>query len=171
MRRTPALMIVAFIVSFAIIIALACVESLRRKTPINFIMLSLFTIAESYMIASFCARFDPETVSFLYNKMLTNSPLLKSFIDEHIDCHGGWSHHSRMLGSDYIRLPNQVGLYHDGRHSLCGGHLVIPVRISCNVLPWSYNDFGLFVLRCSSLLRLPNLRHSNDDGRNAQTLD
>lgn len=64
LQRNFALLIVSAISGIAIMIAMACVESLRRKTPINFIMLSLFTIAESYMVAAACSRYDPKDVSF-----------------------------------------------------------------------------------------------------------
>lgn len=64
MMHNPALLIVALIVSFATLIALMCVESLRRKTPLNFIMLGLFTVGESYLVAASTARFDPKDVSF-----------------------------------------------------------------------------------------------------------
>lgn len=62
MRSNLALLIVAFIVAFAVLIAMACVESLRRKTPLNYIMLSIFTLAESYVVACSTARFNPADV-------------------------------------------------------------------------------------------------------------
>lgn len=62
MRHNPALMIVALIVSVAVLLAMACVEPLRRKTPLNYILLSIFTLAESYLVACSTARFDPGDV-------------------------------------------------------------------------------------------------------------
>lgn len=70
MRTNPAPMIVAFIVSFAVLIAMACVESLRRKTPLNFIMLSVFTLAESYLVAVCTSRFEPSDVSVVDDVLL-----------------------------------------------------------------------------------------------------
>lgn len=55
-----------FWISFAVVIvtmiALACCESVRRKSPMNFIFLSLFTLAESFLLGCMSAVYNPEIV-------------------------------------------------------------------------------------------------------------
>lgn len=51
MKGNMLLFILAIVVTFGVIIALACVEDLRRKSPGNFILLFIFTIAESITVA------------------------------------------------------------------------------------------------------------------------
>lgn len=46
----------------ASLLVMACCENVRRKSPINFIVLSIFTVAESYMIAVATFRFQPDDV-------------------------------------------------------------------------------------------------------------
>ena len=53
---------IAFVVSIATLIALICVTGLAAKSPINIILLSLFTLAESYMVSMICALYTPESV-------------------------------------------------------------------------------------------------------------
>lgn len=62
MNHNPMLVYVAFGVSIAVLLALACVEPLRRKTPTNFILLAVFTLAESYIVAAITTQFDPQDV-------------------------------------------------------------------------------------------------------------
>ncbi|VVC39511.1 Bax inhibitor 1-related [Cinara cedri] len=47
----PGLSLVAIIITFGTLIALACCEDLRRKAPTNFILLFVFTLAESFLVA------------------------------------------------------------------------------------------------------------------------
>lgn len=60
-RRTE-LWIIAIILTFGIIIAMACSESLRRTAPTNFIMLALFTIAQSWLVGMAVTRFRSDEV-------------------------------------------------------------------------------------------------------------
>lgn len=55
----PGLSLVAIIITFGTLIALACCENLRRKTPANFILLFVFTIAESFLVAVSVTRYYP----------------------------------------------------------------------------------------------------------------
>lgn len=43
-------------------IALACCENLRRSSPINFIMLGLFTVCQSFVLGCTASRYDSEAV-------------------------------------------------------------------------------------------------------------
>ncbi|KAI1885694.1 hypothetical protein AGOR_G00206450 [Albula goreensis] len=49
-------------VVFALIIVLACCDSVRRKVPVNFILLGLFTIVEGCMLGSVSVFYDAEAV-------------------------------------------------------------------------------------------------------------
>ncbi|XP_074508585.1 protein lifeguard 1 isoform X1 [Sebastes fasciatus] len=44
------------------IVALSCCDNLRRRVPLNFIALGLFTVAEGLMLGSVAASFDAEAV-------------------------------------------------------------------------------------------------------------
>lgn len=54
----PWLWIVSLVVLFVTLIALACCEGLRRKSPINFILLFAFTLAQSFMLGVMSANFE-----------------------------------------------------------------------------------------------------------------
>jgi len=56
------LLFVAFGVTFAVMIALACSEDLRRKAPSNFILLAIFTVAEGFIVGTFATFFDAHSV-------------------------------------------------------------------------------------------------------------
>ena len=49
-HQNPALLYIAIAFSFVLIIVLACVPSVRRKSPQNLIFLGLFTLCESWLI-------------------------------------------------------------------------------------------------------------------------
>lgn len=53
------LSILAIIITFGTLIALSCCENLRRKSPTNFILLFIFTIAESFLLAVTVSRYYP----------------------------------------------------------------------------------------------------------------
>lgn len=50
-KQHSGLSIIAIIVTFGTLIALACCEDLRRKSPTNYILLFVFTVAESFMLS------------------------------------------------------------------------------------------------------------------------
>lgn len=61
----------ALILMFVTIIAISCCEGVRRTSPHNFIALSLFTLAESYMVAMSTMRFAREDVRCIYIELNT----------------------------------------------------------------------------------------------------
>lgn len=61
--RNPALFWVALAVLLVTMIGMACCEGVRRKTPMNFIFLSLFTLAESFLLGLAASRYAPLEVS------------------------------------------------------------------------------------------------------------
>lgn len=62
-QHNSALLIVALVVVFASMIALACCGELRRKAPINFILLGIFTLAESFMLGTTASFYDADAVA------------------------------------------------------------------------------------------------------------
>ena len=54
--------IVALILTFVILIALACFENLRRQTPTNFILLIVFTLCESFLLGVISSQYDTKIV-------------------------------------------------------------------------------------------------------------
>lgn len=61
-KSNPMLSILAIVVTFGTLIALACCENLRRNSPTNFILLFVFTIAESFLLAVTVSRYYPSQV-------------------------------------------------------------------------------------------------------------
>ncbi len=53
---------VAFAMTFACLIALACCPDVRRKTPGNFICLCIFTLAEGFLMGCVAATYTAEEV-------------------------------------------------------------------------------------------------------------
>lgn len=52
----------AFVLMIVCLIAMACCESVRRKSPLNFIFLGIFTLCEGYMLGCVGAAFGHESV-------------------------------------------------------------------------------------------------------------
>ena len=59
MRQNIALIIVAFVGEIVTSIALICCKSLARTVPTNYILLTIFTLCEAYIVAFIAARFNP----------------------------------------------------------------------------------------------------------------
>lgn len=62
-QSNPVLLIVALVVVFGALIAMICCENVRRTFPTNFIMLAIFTLAETYLVGASTIRFAPDDVS------------------------------------------------------------------------------------------------------------
>jgi len=56
------LWILALVIMVVSLITLACCDSVRRKTPHNFIFLGLFTLAEGFMLGTITARYEVNEV-------------------------------------------------------------------------------------------------------------
>ncbi|XP_037043393.1 protein lifeguard 1-like isoform X3 [Bradysia coprophila] len=57
-RRHPEMMWVAFGVMLVTMISMACCTNVRRKMPMNFIFLFLFTLAQSFLLGTISARYN-----------------------------------------------------------------------------------------------------------------
>jgi FtsH-binding integral membrane protein len=56
------LMLVALIFSIVLVIALTCFPSIARTVPTNYILLTLFTLCEGYLVSFVCALTSPKIV-------------------------------------------------------------------------------------------------------------
>ncbi|XP_017838225.1 protein lifeguard 1 isoform X1 [Drosophila busckii] len=61
-QHNPALVWIALAVLIVTMICMACCESVRRKTPLNFIFLFLFTIAESFLLGIIAGTYQADEV-------------------------------------------------------------------------------------------------------------
>ncbi|EFN88629.1 Glutamate [NMDA] receptor-associated protein 1 [Harpegnathos saltator] len=53
---------VCFVVTIVLIICMACCTNVRRKAPMNFIFLFLFTVAEAFLLATAASSYEPDAV-------------------------------------------------------------------------------------------------------------
>lgn len=63
-KSTPWFHTAAFAFAFVILIAITCMDKLRRKHPHNLIILFAFTIAESLMLAAITVMFETRTILY-----------------------------------------------------------------------------------------------------------
>ena len=56
------LLFLVVILSFAILIPLACCKSVARQVPINYYLLAGFTFCEGYLVGFICIEYEPMTV-------------------------------------------------------------------------------------------------------------
>lgn len=61
-QNNPSLFIVALVVMIVAMITLACCGEVRRKAPINFIMLFIFTIAEGFLLGVSASYYQQDAV-------------------------------------------------------------------------------------------------------------
>ncbi|GAB0094558.1 protein lifeguard 1 [Sergentomyia squamirostris] len=61
-RSHPEMWWIALILLFVTLIAMACCTNVRRKAPMNFIFLGLFTLAQSFMLGVMASNFKSEEV-------------------------------------------------------------------------------------------------------------
>ncbi|XP_065366366.1 protein lifeguard 1-like [Calliphora vicina] len=58
----PHLLLAAFVITFVTMIALACCPNVRRKVPVNYMCLAIFTLAEGFLLGVISSIYDPMTV-------------------------------------------------------------------------------------------------------------
>lgn len=68
-RAHPELFWISFGVMIVTLISMACCTNVRRKAPMNFIFLGLFTLAESFLLAMASSTYNSEEVKYvlIYN--------------------------------------------------------------------------------------------------------
>ena len=65
-QRNTYIVWIAFAVTLVAMIFMACCEKIRRQTPMNYIFLFIFTIAESFLLGILCSLVEPSAVSIPY---------------------------------------------------------------------------------------------------------
>ncbi|XP_049777973.1 protein lifeguard 1-like [Schistocerca cancellata] len=61
-QQNPVFFPVTFIIMFVMLILMSCCTELRRRTPVNYILLALFTVAESLLLGCVAMKYDPVAV-------------------------------------------------------------------------------------------------------------
>jgi hypothetical protein len=156
--QNPWMYITSLVVLFVALIALACCENLRRKAPANYILLLLFTLAQSFMLGVISATFLAEEVLLAVGitAIITFSLTIFAFQTK-------WDFTTmgkRKICRRFLVILND----HFRWNSFRRRHLTLGFRNIRNNLPRKDHDFDLCITRCSHLLLLLGLRHSNDDG-------
>lgn len=62
-QRHSELFWIAFALTIVLIICMACCTSVRRKAPMNFIFLFLFTLAEAFLLSVASSTYESQEVS------------------------------------------------------------------------------------------------------------
>ena len=60
--NNPGLMVTAAVGSLVIVLGMLCFNKCSRRVPYNYIVLTMFTLCEAYMVSSICAMSDPQSV-------------------------------------------------------------------------------------------------------------
>ena len=55
---------IAFALTFVLLICMACCSNVRRKAPMNFIFLFLFTFAEAFLLSVAASTYESQEVSY-----------------------------------------------------------------------------------------------------------
>lgn len=63
-HRHTELFWIAFALTIVLIICMACCTNVRRKAPMNFIFLFLFTMAEAFLLSVAASTYKSEEVSY-----------------------------------------------------------------------------------------------------------
>lgn len=62
LHNNPWVLIVSIVLNLVSMYALGCYRSLARSVPINYILLAIFTVTESFLVASISSQYDASTV-------------------------------------------------------------------------------------------------------------
>lgn len=69
---------IAFAVTIVLIICMACCTNVRRKAPMNYIFLFLFTLAEAFLLSMAASTYKKEEVSVCLGTILTLETMYRS---------------------------------------------------------------------------------------------
>ena len=75
-QRHIELLYISLVVMIVGVIIMSCCGNVRRKTPMNYIFLFIFTLAVSFMLGVVSSTLDAETVSIIPHDLLTRHMLL-----------------------------------------------------------------------------------------------
>lgn len=111
----PAIFWIAMAVLLVTMISMACCEGVRRKTPMNFIFLGLFTLAQSFLLGVTASRYAPNEVCFqnydYINIKASSDIIVLIFVVSNVGLIGSWYHGCCLSGSYAFRHTNQIWLY------------------------------------------------------------
>ena len=63
MANNIAVLVVSFVVSMICLYALGCYRKIARTVPLNYILLAIFTISESYLVSCITMGYEPKMVA------------------------------------------------------------------------------------------------------------
>lgn len=102
------------ITTFILMIVMACCENARRTAPLNFILLGIFTVAESILIG-FIASFNEEKhVSFSFYNDIKINLIYFYLILSYAATDGGWHDLCHLLRPDVVCLSNKIRFHGHG---------------------------------------------------------
>ena len=61
-KQNPAIMFLAMIVSIVVMIMIMCFPNYGKQVPTNYILLTVFTVAEGYLVSTLCGLTNPKLV-------------------------------------------------------------------------------------------------------------
>lgn len=65
-QKHPEMFWIALVIMIVTLISMACCTNVRRKAPMNFIFLALFTFAQSFLLAVTTAKYQSNEVSYTF---------------------------------------------------------------------------------------------------------
>lgn len=125
---------ISFGITIVVMILLLCTNDIRRRWPLNIILLGVFTVSEGIMLGAVATYYEVRMnfiTSLLNQKRLY---ILISLTD-------GWSTYchrylcGRLFGSGYIRHANQMGFHGLCRNPLRLSHYPLHFRNCCHLHP------------------------------------
>lgn len=143
---------------FVVLIMIACCESMRRKSPVNYVLLGILTACMSLMLGFTCAFFDTWEVMLAGELVKTianfeNSSKMIIYSGNHGRCDSFFSN---------FCFPNQMGLYYHGGSSFCGGNRFSFLSDFLSNFPKPCYYDCLCISGCFNFLHLLSLRHSGE---------
>lgn len=174
--RNPAMVWVALGTTFVLLICMACCGSVRRKAPMNFIFLGIFTCAEAFLLGAISSRYKSEEVHLIFLTcnnfhILFEVSIKYICIDLFLGFVCCWLNSGSMLRANNFRVSNQVGLYSTKRNSFrCPDHFHDLWNYS-HVFPWQDNEPRLWIHRGTTIFCVLGIRYTTDDGRKTQVFD
>lgn len=152
---------ISLVVVIVTMIAMACCESVRRNSPINFIFLALFTLAESFILGCTSVQYDPDIVVMAVGITAAVSFGLTIFAFQ-----TKWDF--TVMGGASTAAVYRTIVFNDLlsilRSAFCRCYHSACVWNHRHDFPGQDDQAGLCVTRCSHLLHLSCLRHADDDG-------
>lgn len=155
-RQHPELMWISLAVLLVTMISLACCEGVRRKSPLNLIVLAIFTLAESFMLGVISSRYTGEEIFLAVGITAAVCLALTIFaFQTKIDftVMGGKNRNFEisLIFSLIIKLKINF------RCSFCCCHHSHALWTYCHIFPWKNYNSCIRLCWCFIVLNLSNL--------------